>query len=100
MKNLRLLAGLVITTAFFVGCAVSSDPGETSIRIDNATVTHQGDVSTISNGETTVTTSSLSLTQDSNLVDDGGGSGGPGMCCTNCNIFTGWCQECHTCPAQ
>jgi hypothetical protein len=96
MKNLRLIAGIFITTAMFVGCAVSSEPGETAIRIDNATVTHEGDVSVISNGETTVTTSSLSLTKESNL-DDGGGGGG-GVCCTNCNIFTGNCQECHTCP--
>lgn len=100
MKNLRLIAGLLITTAFFVGCAVSSEPGETSIRIDNPTVTHQGEVSTISNGDITVTTSSLSLTQESNLVDDDGGGGGHGVCCTNCNIFTGNCQECHTCATE
>jgi hypothetical protein len=94
MKNLRLIAGLFITTAMFVGCAVSSEPGEKSIRIDNPTVTHQGEVSTISNGDVTVTTSSLSLTKESNLAD------GPGICCTNCNIYTGQCDECHTCPQQ
>jgi len=94
MKNLRLIAGLVITTAFFVGCAVSSEPGEKSIRIDNATVTQKGDVSTISDGQTTVTTSSLSLTSD---VDNGPASG---VCCTNCNIYTGDCQECHTCAEE
>jgi hypothetical protein len=31
MKDLRLIAGLFIAAAFFVGCAVSSDPGEESI---------------------------------------------------------------------
>jgi hypothetical protein len=98
MKNLRLIAGLVITTAFFVGCAVSSEPGETSIRIDNPTVTRQGEVSTITNGDITVTTSSLSLTKESNLQD--GSGGGTGVCCTNCNIYTGQCDECHTCPQQ
>lgn len=96
MKNLRLIAGLLITTAFFVGCAVSSEPADTSIRIDNPTVTHQGEVSTISNGDTTVTTSSLTLTTQSS-VDDGGGGG---ICCTNCNIWTGNCQECHTCAQE
>lgn len=101
MKNLRLFAGLFITTAFLVGCAVSPDSGEKSIRIDNPTVTHQGEVSTISNGDVTVTTSSLSLTQQSDLVQpgDGGGDGG-GICCTLCNIKTGWCAECHTCLVQ
>jgi hypothetical protein len=98
MKNLRLIAGLFITTVIFVGCAASSDPGETSVRIDNPTVTHHGNVFTISNGDVTVTTSSLSLTKESNLED--GGGGGTGMCCTNCNIFSGNCQECHTCPLQ
>lgn len=33
MKNLRLVAGLFVAAAFFVGCAVSPDPGEESIRI-------------------------------------------------------------------
>jgi hypothetical protein len=96
MKNLRLFAGLVITTAFFVGCAASSEPGEKSIRIDNATVTQKGDVSTISNGQTTVTTSALSLTQVSG-VDDAPTAG---ICCTNCNIYTGQCDECHTCVLE
>lgn len=96
MKNLRLIAGLVITTAFFVGCAVSSDPGEKSIRVDNPTVTRQGDVSTISNGEVTVTTSSLTLTPVSG-VDNGPANG---ICCTNCNIYTGNCDECHTCVLE
>jgi hypothetical protein len=96
MKNLRLIAGLFITTAMFVGCAVSSEPGEKSIRIDNPTVTHQGDVSTISNGDVSVTTSSLSLTKQSG-VDNGPASG---VCCTNCNIFTGNCEECHTCALE
>jgi hypothetical protein len=95
MKNLRLIAGLLITTAFFVGCAVSSDPGEESIRIDRPTVTHQGEVSTISNGDITVTTSSLSLTQQSDLLDPEAPGGG--ICCTHCNIYTGNCAECHTC---
>jgi hypothetical protein len=98
MKNLRLIAGLFIATACFVGCAVSSEPGDQSIRIDNPTVTHQGDVSVISNGDTTVFTTSLTLTRESNLVDDSGGGGG--VCCTNCNIFTGNCQECHTCAVD
>ncbi|HEX3475704.1 MAG TPA: hypothetical protein VHT91_11810 [Kofleriaceae bacterium] len=97
MKNLRLIAGLFITTAFFVGCGVSSDPGEESIRIDHPTVTHQGGVSTITNGDVTVTTSSLSLTEQSDLLDPEGG-GGTGVCCTRCNIYTGDCAECHTCP--
>ena len=94
MRNLRLIAGLLIATAFFVGCAVSSDPGEESIRIDHPAVTQQGAVSTISNGDVTVTTSSLSLTRQSDLLDP---IGGPGICCTHCNIFTGICSECHTC---
>ena len=94
MKNLRLIAGLLITTACFVGCAVSADPGEKSIRIDHPTVTQQGDVSTISNGDITVTTSSLSLTPQSDLAPV---EGGGGVCCTDCNIFTGQCAECHTC---
>jgi hypothetical protein len=93
MKNLRLIAGIVITTALFVGCAVSSEPGEKSIRIDHATVTHQGDTSVISNGDITVSTSSLTLTKESGFEEAPGG----GVCCTNCNIFTGNCQECHTC---
>lgn len=97
MKNLRLIAGLFITAAFVVGCAVSSDPGEESIRIDHPTVTHHGDVSTISNGDVTVTTSSLSLTEQSDLLDP---EGGTGVCCTRCNIYTGNCAECHTCPAN
>jgi hypothetical protein len=97
MKNLRLIAGLVITTAFFVGCAVSSEPGDKSIRIDNANVTQKGDVSTISNGQTTVTTSSLSLTTQSNAD---GSPDVPGICCTNCNIYTGNCDECHTCELE
>lgn|SRR5256885_11584530 len=97
MKNLRLIAGLFITTAMFVGCAVSSEPGEKSIRIDNPTVTRQGDVSTISNGAVSVTTSSLSLTKQS---DADGSPDVPGVCCTNCNIFTGDCQECHTCISE
>lgn len=95
MKNLRLIAGIVITTALFVGCAVSSEPGEKSIRIDNATITHQGDTSVISNGDTTVSTSSLQLTTQSNFD-----SAPADVCCTNCNIFTGNCQECHTCVLQ
>jgi hypothetical protein len=100
MKNLRLIAGLFITTAFFVGCAVSSDPTDKSIRIDDPTVTHQGGVSTISNGEVTVTTSSLSLTQQSDLVDPEGGGGG--ICCYKCVSIDGhWvCEECRDCPAQ
>ena len=99
MKNLRLIAGLFITTAFFVGCAVSSDPGETSIRIDNPTVTQEGNMSTISNSDVMVTTSSLSLTQQSNLEPvDGGG----GICCYKCVSIDGhWvCQECRDCPPQ
>lgn len=96
MKNLRLIAGLFIATACFVGCAVSSEPGDKSIRIDNPTVTHQGDVSVISNGEVSVTTPSLTLTKQSDVVN------GPAsdVCCTNCNIFTGDCQECHTCVLE
>lgn len=97
MKNLRLIAGLFITTAFIVGCAVSSDPGDESIRIDHPTVTHQGGVSTISNGDITVTTSSLSLTRQSDFSLP---EGGVGVCCTHCNIYTGDCTECHTCPAN
>jgi hypothetical protein len=50
----------------------------------------------LSNGDVTVTTSSLSLTPQS---DVGGGDGG-GICCTNCNIRTGFCQECHDCVLQ
>lgn len=100
MKNLRLIAGLFITTAFFVGCAASSDPGDGSIRIDHPVVSHRGDVSTISNGDITVTTSSLLLTRQSDLLEpvDGGG----GVCCTKCvNIDGHWvCEECHDCPAQ
>lgn len=99
MKNLRLIAGLLITTAFAVGCAASSDPGEQSIRIDHPTVTHQGDVYTISNGDITVTTSSLSLTQQSDLVDPEGGGGG-GICCKICDLNTGICVDCHTCPVN
>jgi hypothetical protein len=93
MKNLRLIAGLFITTAFIVGCAVSSEPGDKSIRIDNPTVTHQGDVSVVSNGEVSVTTPSLTLTKQSDVVDEAAGD----VCCTGCNIFTGDCKECHTC---
>jgi hypothetical protein len=100
MKNLRLIAGLFITTAFFVGCAASSDPGDESIRIDHPTVTRQGDVSTISNGDVTVTTSSLSLTRQSDLVPIEGGGEGGGICCTDCNIWTGHCAECHTCALE
>ena len=95
MKNLSLIACLVVATAMF-GCAVSADsPAESdlqSVRVDNATITAKGDVSVISNADVSVTTSSLTLSED--LVEGGG------VCCTNCNIYTGNCQECHTCPAQ
>ena len=53
-------------------------------------------MSTISKGESTVTTSSLSLTNEGD-VDSGPASG---VCCTNCNIYTGDCQECHTCAEE
>ena len=95
MKNLSVIACLFVATAMF-GCAVSADapvePDVQSVRVDNATITYKGDVSVISNAGTSVTTSSLTLTE--------GLAEGGGVCCTNCNIYTGNCQECHTCPAQ
>jgi hypothetical protein len=95
MKNLFVIACLLVATAMF-GCAVGADstvePDVQSVRVDNATITDKGDVSVISNAGVSVTTSSLTLTED--LVEGGG------VCCTNCNIYTGNCQECHTCAAE
>jgi hypothetical protein len=92
MKNLPLIACLFAATSMF-GCAVTTPSDEKAIRVDNAKVTHEGELSVISNRETTVSTSSLSLA--SSLVPDC-----TNICCTNCDIFTGQCEECHTCATQ
>lgn len=107
MKNLRLIACLFVTTSMF-GCALTTESAtesnEKAIRIDNATVTHEGELSIISNDYMTISTLSLSLASKQgdteNLVSGTPDTSNAGVCCTNCNIFTGWCEECHTCLAE
>ena len=96
MKNLRLIACLFVATSMS-GCAVPTESDGRAIRIDNATVAHEGEMSIISNDQITVSTLSLSLASKQGDIEN---LESPPICCTNCNIFTGNCEECHTCPAQ
>jgi len=101
MKNLRLIACLFVATSMF-GCAVTTDSstesGGVDIRIDNATVTHDGELSTINNGNIAVSTLSLSMTSEKGDAENVTDTTSSEWCCTNCNMNTGNCEECHTCP--